>query len=52
MSNIHSPIRNTAWAKRAGLIDLARATIKIAMANIACNIRRLIYHETQRVRCA
>ncbi|MBC6403507.1 MAG: IS5/IS1182 family transposase, partial [Hyphomonadaceae bacterium] len=42
--------------RRMGLrirtMGLARATIKIGMANIAFNIRRLIYHETQRMKCA
>jgi len=33
-------------------IGLARATIKIGMANIAYNLQRLMYHETQRVKCA
>ena len=33
-------------------IGLARATIKIGMANMAYNLQRLIYHETQRVKCA
>ena len=36
---------------RIRTMGLARATIKITMANMACNIRRLIYHETQRVEC-
>ncbi|MBC6404087.1 MAG: hypothetical protein GDA35_10835 [Hyphomonadaceae bacterium] len=51
-SNIPSPTRNTARVKRARTIGLTRATIKITMANIACNICRLIYHETQRMKCA
>ncbi|MBC6411432.1 MAG: IS5 family transposase, partial [Hyphomonadaceae bacterium] len=33
-------------------IGLARATIKIGMANMAYNLQRLIYHETQRMKCA
>ena len=37
---------------RIRTMGLARTTIKIGMANMACNIRRLIYHETQRVKCA
>ena len=37
---------------RIRTIGLARATIKIGMANMACNIRRLIYHETQLMKCA
>ncbi|MBC6403933.1 MAG: hypothetical protein GDA35_10005, partial [Hyphomonadaceae bacterium] len=35
---------------RIRTMGLARATIKITMANMACNIRRLIYHETQRMK--
>ena len=37
---------------RIRIIGLARATIKIGIANMACNMRRLTYHETQRVKCA
>ncbi|MBC6402165.1 MAG: IS5/IS1182 family transposase, partial [Hyphomonadaceae bacterium] len=37
---------------RIRTMGLARATIKITMANMACNMRRLIYHETQRMKCA
>jgi len=33
-------------------IGLARATIKIGMANIAYNLRRFVYHEKRRVACA
>ncbi|MBC6404078.1 MAG: hypothetical protein GDA35_10780 [Hyphomonadaceae bacterium] len=33
-------------------MGLARATIKIAMSNIAHNLRRLICHKTQRGKCA
>ncbi|MBC6412669.1 MAG: hypothetical protein GDA39_07225 [Hyphomonadaceae bacterium] len=52
MSNIPSLIRNTAWVKKVRTIGLTRATINIAVANVACNIRHMIYHETQRARCA
>ncbi|MBC6403875.1 MAG: transposase [Hyphomonadaceae bacterium] len=37
---------------RIRTMGLARATIKITMANMAYNLQRLIYHETQRVECA
>ncbi|MBC6412799.1 MAG: hypothetical protein GDA39_07970 [Hyphomonadaceae bacterium] len=37
---------------RIRTMGLARATIKITMANMAFNIRLLIYHETQQMKCA
>jgi len=57
-SKVRAPVEHpfADQKRRMGLkvrtIGLARATIKIGMANMAYNLQRLIYHETQRVKCA